>query len=147
MVIIAMGERASASEPRERSGAPWGPASARAGESEGRSPSDREDALKPLRDDVRMLGSLLGETLIRHEGGELYRRVERVRAGAQRARRHDGDADQAFRALADDVAAMPTADALPVARAFAQFLHLANVAEQHHRVRRRRARQREAHPS
>ena len=34
-------------------------------------------------------------------------------------------------------------DALPIARAFTHFLHLANIAEQHHRIRRRRAYQRD----
>ena len=34
---------------------------------------------------------------------------------------------------------MPVDEALPVARAFSQFLNLANIAEQHHRIRRRRA--------
>jgi phosphoenolpyruvate carboxylase len=38
---------------------------------------------------------------------------------------------------------MPVEDAVPVARAFAHFLNLANVAEQHHRIRRRRAYQRD----
>ena len=38
---------------------------------------------------------------------------------------------------------MPLDAAVPVARAFAHFLNLANVAEQHHRVRRRRAYQRD----
>ena len=36
-------------------------------------------------------------------------------------------------------AAMPLDEVLPVARAFSQFLNLANIAEQHHRIRRRRA--------
>ena len=38
---------------------------------------------------------------------------------------------------------MPLDDALPIARAFTHFLHLANIAEQHHRMRRRRAYQRD----
>src|SRR5438128_1543005 len=101
-----------------------------------------EDVHKPLRDDVRLLGTLLGETLIRQEGEALYRRVEHVRACAKRARRAESSA-AAFGELADDLAAMPLEAAVPVARAFSQFLHLANVAEQHHRIRRRRAYQRD----
>ncbi|HYT76959.1 MAG TPA: phosphoenolpyruvate carboxylase, partial [Vicinamibacterales bacterium] len=99
-----------------------------------------EDAHKPLRDDVRLLGELLGETLIRQEGEELYDRVERVRLCAKHARRRarEGSADP-FRDLAEELAAMPLEAAVPVARAFAQFLHLVNVAEQFHRIRRRRA--------
>jgi phosphoenolpyruvate carboxylase len=98
-----------------------------------------QDSQKPLRDDVRLLGTLLGEALIRQDGEDLFRRVERVRALAKRARREDGD--EAFGTLVDEVARMPIEIAVPVARAFSQFLHLANVAEQHHRIRRRRARQ------
>jgi phosphoenolpyruvate carboxylase len=98
-----------------------------------------QDSQKPLRDDVRLLGTLLGDTLVRQEGTDLLARVERIRALAKRARR-DGE-DDAFRALADDLAQMPLEIAIDVARAFSQFLHLANVAEQHHRIRRRRARQ------
>ena len=103
-----------------------------------------EDAHKPLRDDVRLLGTLLGDTLIRQEGEELYRRVERVRACAKQARRGGEGATAAFDTLAAELAAMPIDAAIPVARAFSQFLHLANVAEQHHRIRRRRVHQREA---
>src|SRR4051812_10535032 len=101
-----------------------------------------EDPHRPLRDDIRLLGTLLGETLLGQEGPELYQQVERVRAAARRARR--GGGEEAFRALAADLAAMPIDMAVPLTRAFSQFLQLANIAEQHHRVRRRRARQREA---
>ena len=44
----------------------------------------------------------------------------------------------AFQELADRLRDLPIASAVPIARAFAQFLTLANIAEQHHRVRRRR---------
>jgi phosphoenolpyruvate carboxylase len=103
-----------------------------------------EDPHKALRDDVRLLGKLLGEVLVRQEGPALYDRVERVRAWAKRARRGGDGAAAAFDALAAELAAMPVEAAVPVARAFAQFLHLANVAEQYHRIRRRRAHQRDA---
>jgi len=48
-----------------------------------------------------------------------------------------------FLALADELARVPLDDVLPIARAFTHFLHLANIAEQHHRIRRRRAYQRD----
>ena len=54
------------------------------------------------------------------------------------AKRAHGNDDLAFQALADRLRDLPIASAVPIARAFAQFLTLANIAEQHHRVRRRR---------
>jgi len=90
---------------------------------------------QPLRDDVHLLGDLLGRTLRAQEGEGLFEMVERVRALAKSGRA--GNA-QDFERLAELLAARPTSEALPVARAFAHFLSLANVAEQHHRVRRRR---------
>ena len=48
-----------------------------------------------------------------------------------------------FETLAAELRAMPVESVLPIARSFAHFLNLANVAEQHHRVRRRRAYQRD----
>jgi phosphoenolpyruvate carboxylase len=92
-----------------------------------------------LRDDVHLLGDLLGDTLRAQEGEELFQMVERVRALAKSGRAGN-DAD--FDALAELLATRPTSDALPVARAFSHFLTLANIAEQHHRVRRRRDYQR-----
>jgi phosphoenolpyruvate carboxylase len=93
-----------------------------------------------LRDDVRLLGELLGDTLRAGGGTELFETVERVRALSKSGRAgHDED----FDALAADLARLPVAAALPVARAFAHFLNLANIAEQHHRIRRRRTYQRD----
>jgi phosphoenolpyruvate carboxylase len=98
------------------------------------------DPHRPLRDDVRLLGDLLGETLRARAGEGVFRTVERVRALAKRAR---GGHDAECVALAGELSSVPIDDALPIARAFTHFLHLANIAEQHHRTRRRRAYQRD----
>ena len=97
---------------------------------------------KVLRDDVRLLGDLLGETLRRHEGQAIYDLVERVRALSKKARA-GSDAD--FATLTRVLEQMPVDEAQPVARAFSHFLNLANIAEQLHRIRRRRAYQRDRH--
>ncbi|MBI2943909.1 MAG: phosphoenolpyruvate carboxylase [Candidatus Wallbacteria bacterium] len=94
-----------------------------------------DDFEAPLRDDVRLLGSLLGETLRAHGGEHLYGNVERVRALAKGARAGSPADAQALLAL---LAGLPVEEAVPVARAFAHFLALANIAEQHHRVRSER---------
>ena len=95
-----------------------------------------DDPHKPLRDDVRLLGTLLGDTLRQQAGVELFEAVETVRGRAKDAR--TGDSRQ-LETLARDLAETPMTLALPLARAFSHFLNLANIAEQHHRVRRRRA--------
>ncbi|MGQ4808688.1 Phosphoenolpyruvate carboxylase [Candidatus Entotheonellaceae bacterium PAL068K] len=100
------------------------------------------DPHQPLRDDVRQLGQLLGETLRTRAGPEIFDTVESVRALAKSAR--DGN-ETDFVRLTQVLHALPVAYMLPVARAFAHFLRLANIAEQHHRVRRRRAYQRDPH--
>jgi phosphoenolpyruvate carboxylase len=99
-----------------------------------------DDPHQKLRDDVRLLGHLLGATLRALEGEPLFTTVERVRALAKGARA--GDTTD-FETLATELSQMPVDSALPVARAFTHFLNLANVAEQHHRIRRRRAHRRE----
>ena len=93
------------------------------------------DPHRALRDDVRLLGDLLGETLTRSGGEVLLERVERVRGLSKDARAGN---DESFRTLASELAQLPSSDALPLARAFSHFLNLANIAEQHHRIRRRR---------
>src|SRR5688500_15229842 len=97
-----------------------------------------DDELSPeLRDDVRFLGENLGATLRELEGNALYELVERVRALSKSARSGRTD-DQ--RALVELLRHLDVGSARPLARAFAQFLALANIAEQHDRVRRRRRR-------
>src|SRR6266540_2051204 len=86
------------------------------------------DRQQPLRDDIRLLGTLLGETLRAQEGPRLFDTVERVR----------GLAKSDFATLDRTLQELQLGEALTVARAFAHFLSLANIAEQHHRVRRRR---------
>ncbi len=95
----------------------------------------------PLRDDVRSLGALLGDTLRRQEGESLFDTVERVRALAKRARQGESGSFEELQRLLRE---LPVEDALPVARAFAHFLTLANIAEQHHRIRRAREYRRDA---
>ena len=94
------------------------------------------DPHQPLRDDVRLLGELLGDTIRRHSGDALFDTIERMRGLAKSGRAGE---EQHFRLLAEELADMSHDDATVVARAFTHFLHLANIAEQHHRIRRRRA--------
>ena len=91
---------------------------------------------RPLREDIRQLGGLLGSTLHDQDGERIYDTVEEIRGLAKDARA--GDADSA-RALEQRLGALPDEHIVPVVRAFSQFLNLANIAEQHHRVRRSRA--------
>src|SRR5262245_32077857 len=98
------------------------------------------DPHQPLRDDVRLLGELLGETIRAREGEHVFRTVERVRALSKSARAGN---DDDFRVLSEELSQLSLDEATLIARAFAHFLHLANIAEQHHRVRRRRAYQRD----
>jgi phosphoenolpyruvate carboxylase len=87
----------------------------------------------PLRRDVRLLGDLLGRVLVEQEGAGLLEDVEHVRALA-RAARGGARRDE----LHGAVEALPVERQASVLRAFALYFQLANVAEQHHRVRRRR---------
>ncbi len=108
------------------------------GPARSRSPKEAHvtnDPHAPLRDDVRMLGVILGETLRAHGGDMLLETVERVRELSKTAATGD---DRAWERLRDFMAALPIGETVPIARAFSHFLSLANIAEQHHRIRRRR---------
>ncbi|RTE65842.1 phosphoenolpyruvate carboxylase [Amphritea opalescens] len=87
-----------------------------------------------LRDDVRMLGDCLGQTIIAHKGQAFLDKIETIRA-LSKAGRSSGKpvGDELLKTLSE----LDDDDLLPVARAFTQFLNLSNIAEEHHRVRRR----------
>nr|WP_312972494.1 phosphoenolpyruvate carboxylase [Pseudomonas sp.] len=89
-----------------------------------------------LREDVHQLGELLGSTIRDQHGEAFLDKIERIRKGAKAARQ--GSADGA-RQLSETLDGLHDDELLPVARAFNQFLNLANIAEQYHRVRRREA--------
>ncbi|MNF36180.1 Phosphoenolpyruvate carboxylase [compost metagenome] len=88
-----------------------------------------------LREDVHLLGELLGETFRAERGADFLDKIERIRKGAKAARRGSPAGAQQ---LAQTLDALAEDELLPVARAFNQFLNLANIAEQYHRIRRRR---------
>jgi len=87
-----------------------------------------------LREDVHELGELLGHTISNQLGPVFLDKIEGIRKSAKGARRGTlGGAEQ----LSASLAQLDDDELLPVARAFNQFLNLANIAEQYHRVRRR----------
>jgi phosphoenolpyruvate carboxylase len=91
-----------------------------------------EDA--PLREDIRLLGRLLGETVRDNEGEELFQVVEDVRRLAVRFRRDEDP--EARTELARKLDALDIESAISVVRAFSYFSHLANIAEDQHTNRR-----------
>ncbi|MGH3010506.1 MAG: phosphoenolpyruvate carboxylase [Gaiellaceae bacterium] len=95
----------------------------------------------PLRRDVRLLGDLLGRVMVEQEGEELLEREEEIRRVSRRARE---TGDPVVRAeLARAVGELDLEQQTQILRAFALFFQLANLAEQQHRVRRRRDVERE----
>ncbi|NUO47929.1 MAG: phosphoenolpyruvate carboxylase [Polyangiaceae bacterium] len=91
-----------------------------------------QDSDRELRDDVRYVGDRLGDTLRASAGPWLYELVEEVRRLAKGARAGNAEAASALRDL---LGKLDTDRAHPLARAFAHFLALANVAESRHRAR------------
>ncbi|MEE2056157.1 phosphoenolpyruvate carboxylase [Rhodococcus artemisiae] len=90
-------------------------------------------ATEPLRDDIRLLGGMLGTVVRDHAGDEIFDLVEAARVASFQIRRSELERPE----LAARLAAVPTADAIPVVRAFSHFALLANLAEDLHRERRR----------
>ena len=97
----------------------------------------KQDLDHPLREDIRYLGRVLGDTIREQAGPKVFDLVERIRQSAIRYRRdQDG---LSLRTLERTIGTLAQDDATNVVRAFSYFHHLSNVAEDVHHDRVRRA--------
>ncbi len=98
---------------------------------------DSEDKDLPLREDIRLLGRILGDTVRQQKGNAAFETVERIRQSSIRFRRDEDGA--AREELERTLNALPRDEAIQIIRAFGFFSHLANIAEDQHHIRRGRA--------
>ncbi|NNC74833.1 MAG: phosphoenolpyruvate carboxylase, partial [Acidimicrobiia bacterium] len=94
---------------------------------------ETHDGSAALRADIRLLGNLLGETLTRQHGQELLDLVEHVRSLTKRLRA-DADDHDAATELGDVMDGLDLGTTIQLVRAFSAYFHLANIAEQTHRL-------------
>lgn len=96
---------------------------------------DTQDKDKPLQEDIRLLGRILGDIIREQEGAAAFTLIEQVRQLSVGFRRdHDPEADRQLKAL---LTSLSTGQTVSVIRAFTYFSHLANLAEDRHHLRRR----------
>jgi len=100
-------------------------------------PSNISSKDLPLRDDVRLLGRILGDTLREQEGEAAFQLIESVRRAAVTFHKSQDDRDHVQ--LERILDALSPSDALVVVRAFSYFSQLSNIAEDLHHNRRHRA--------
>ena len=91
------------------------------------------EATEPMRADIRLLGTILGDTVREQNGHEVFDLVERARVESFRVRRSEIDRAEMSRMFSG----LDIHLAIPIIRAFSHFALLANVAEDIHRERRR----------
>ncbi len=104
---------------------------------------EKRDSERPLVDDIRLLGRILGDVIRVQEGPEAYDLVEQIRKLSVAFRRDaDHEADKALKKL---LKSLPGDRAVSVIRAFTYFSHLANLAEDRHHIRRRAIHERAGH--
>ena len=93
------------------------------------------DNERPLVEDIRLLGRILGDVIREQEGAEIYELIEKIRKLSVSFRRDaDHAADKALKKL---LKGLPGDNAVSVIRGFTYFSHLANLAEDRHHIRRR----------
>ena len=90
----------------------------------------------PLREDIRLLGRILGDTIRAQEGAELFEAMELIRRTSIGVHR-DGD-QEALGVLETKLTALPLPDAIKMIRAGCHFSQMANLAEALHRIRQAR---------
>ena len=90
---------------------------------------------RPLVEDIRLLGRILGDVIREQEGQDAYDQIEAIRKLSVAFRRDaDTEADKALKKL---LKALSGERSVSVIRAFTYFSHLANLAEDRHHIRRR----------
>ncbi len=105
--------------------------------SRGDTPPGAPDKDEPLREDIRLLGRILGDTLRAFDGDAAFQLIERVRVLSIRCHRdEDVEARRELHAL---LGGLVPAQTNQVVRAFSYFSHLANIAEDQHHIRRARS--------
>jgi phosphoenolpyruvate carboxylase len=104
---------------------------------------DAAEKNKPLVEDIRLLGRILGDVIREQEGKDAFELVERVRQLSVAYRlKADASAGRVLDRLLKNLSVDQT---VSVIRAFSYFSHLANIAEDRHHVRRRRVHERAGH--
>ncbi len=98
---------------------------------------DDADKDRPLREDIRLLGRILGDTVREQEGEETFGLVEQIRQASIRFHRNNEPA--ARRELEATLNSLSAEQTLAIVRAFSYFSHLSNIAEDQHHIRRNRA--------
>ena len=94
-----------------------------------------KDNERPLVEDIRLLGRILGDVIREQEGDAAFELIEQIRKLSVAFRRDaDQAANQALKQLLKRLSADQT---VSVIRAFTYFSHLANLAEDRHHIRRR----------
>ncbi|MEO8023777.1 phosphoenolpyruvate carboxylase [Polaromonas sp.] len=109
--------------------------SAKPAEDASRPRARARDNERPLVEDIRLLGRILGDVIREQEGVAAYELIEQVRKFSVAFRRDaDHEADKALKKLLKGLSGDQT---VSVIRAFTYFSHLANLAEDRHHIRRR----------
>ena len=94
-----------------------------------------KDNERPLVEDIRLLGRILGDVIREQEGVAAFDLIEQIRKLSVSFRRDDDtEADKALKKLLKGLSGDQT---VSVIRAFTYFSHLANLAEDRHHIRRR----------
>ena len=104
---------------------------------------DADDKNRPLVEDIRLLGRILGDVIREQEGSEAFELIEHIRRLSVAFRlKRDTSAGSALDHLLKNLS---TDQTVSVIRAFSYFSHLANIAEDRHHVRRREVHERKGH--
>ena len=107
------------------------------------SAADAAEKNRPLVEDIRLLGRILGDVIREQEGKAAYELVERIRQLSVAYRlKQDAGAGKSLDRLLKNLSVEQT---VSVIRAFSYFSHLANIAEDRHHVRRREVHERQGH--